>query len=211
MREEMLAELVDARVQRSDVTDEAIAAYYREHHADYHQPAQVRALHIVVRTRAEAQRYLSQLRGQADIAPFREVASAHNIDDTRERGGDLLFFGLEGEGPPQAVREAAFALANIGDVHPEVIATPVGFHIVRLTGRRAALERSLEDVTGPIRNAIWAQQREEARQRLLEELRGDAQIEEHLDVLDGLEFDPPSEPAEVPPGADAAPRATEAP
>ncbi len=211
MREEMLRELVDARVQRDDVTDEAIAAYYQEHNAEYNQPAQLRALHIVVLTRAEAQRYLQQVRGQADIAPFRELAAAHNIDDTRERGGDLLFFGLEGEGPPQPVREAAFALARIGDVHPEVIQTPVGFHIVRLTGRRAALVRSLEDVEGPIRNAIWAAQREEARQRLLDELRGDAQIEEHLDVLDSLEFNPPSEPAEGAPAQAPAQPDTEAP
>lgn len=191
MREEMLRELVDARVQRAEVTDEAIEAYYQAHLSEYNQPAQVRALHIVVRTRAEAQRYLQQLRGQADIAPFRAVAEAHNIDDTRERGGDLLFFGMEGEGPPQAVREAAFALARIGDVSPEVIESPMGFHIVRLTGRRAALERSLADVEGPIRNAIWAEQREQARQRLLDELRGEAQIEEHVDVLDSLQLDPP--------------------
>lgn len=214
MREEMLRELVDARVQRDDVTDEAIAAYYQEHNAEYNQPAQVRAVHIVVRTRAEAQRYLQQVREQADIAPFRELASAHNIDDTRARGGDLLFFGLEGEGPPQPVREAAFALARIGDVHPEVIQTEQGFHVVRLTGRRAALVRSLEDVEGPIRNAIWAAQREEARQRLLDELRGSAQIEEHLDVLDRIQFDPPSEPREAAPVAPTEPPAqpdTEAP
>lgn len=211
MREEMLRELVDSRVQREDITDEAIAAYYQEHLAEYNQPAQVRALHIVVRTRAEAQRYLQQVRDQADIAPFRELAAAHNIDDTRGRGGDLLFFGLEGEGPPQAVREAAFALARIGDVHPEVIQTELGFHVVRLTGRRAALVRSLEDVEGPIRNALWAAQREEARQRLLDELRGSAQIEEHLDVLDGIEFNPPEEAEEPAPTEPPAQPDTEAP
>jgi peptidyl-prolyl cis-trans isomerase C len=207
MREEMLRELVDARVQRADVTDEAIAAYYQEHLAEYNQPAQVRALHIVVRTRAEAQRYLQQVRDEADIAPFRALAQAHNIDDTRERGGDLLFFGMEGDGPPAPVREAAFALARIGDVSPTVIESPVGFHIVRLTGRRAALERTLDDVEGPIRNALWAAQREAARQQLLDELRGSAQIEEHLDVLDALQLDPPegaqpADPTEPPGPAD---------
>ena len=71
--------------------------------------------------------------------------------------------------------------------------------------------RSLDDVEGPIRNAIWAAQREEARQRLLDELRGDAQIEEHLDVLDSLEFNPPSEPAEGAPAQAPAQPDTEAP
>ncbi|MCA9577039.1 MAG: peptidyl-prolyl cis-trans isomerase [Myxococcales bacterium] len=208
MREEMLRELVDARVQRSDITDEAIAAYYQAHLSEYNQPAQVRAVHIVVRTRAEAQRYLQQVRDQADIAPFRALAQQHNIDDTRERGGDLLFFGMEGDGPPAPVREAAFALARMGDVSPEVIESPMGFHVVRLTGRRAALERSLDDVEGPIRNALWAAQREEARQRLLDELRGDAQIEEHLDVLDSLQLEPREE-VPVPHAPDAPSETTE--
>ncbi len=198
MREEMLRELVDVEVQRSDVSQEDIAAYYAAHESEYNQPAQVRAAHIVVRTRAEAQRYLNQVKDQPDIAPFRAIAEAHNVDATRERAGDLLFFGLEGEGPPQALREAAFALTRIGAVHPEVIQTELGFHVLKLTGRRAALHRSLEDVEGPIRNAIWAQRREAARQRLLEELRGEAEIEEHLDVLDSLNVPELAAPGETP-------------
>lgn len=202
LREEMLRELVDTQVQRSDVSDEDIAAYYAAHRDDYNQPAQVRAAHIVVRSEALARRLLAQVAGQREIAPFRALAAANNVDDTRARGGDLLFFGESGEpGPPAAVRAAAFGLSRIGDVHDEVIETDEGFHIVKLTGRRAALQRSVQDVSGPIRNAIWSERRAAARDALIEELREGAEVEEHLDVLDDVHIELPEAPST--PGAGA--------
>ena len=54
--------------------------------------------------------------------------------------------------------------------------TDAGYHIVKLTGRRAALRRTLEQASRPIRNRIWREKRETAINTFLAELRDGATI-----------------------------------
>lgn len=93
---------------------------------------QVRARHILVDTREEAQRIRSQLLAGSDFA---SLARAHSQDmSTRDSGGDLGFF------PPgvlisRGVEEAAFSLRP--GQFSEVITSTLGFHIVQVVERDA--------------------------------------------------------------------------
>jgi len=95
-------------------------------------PAEVEQVHarqIVVATREEADKILSELAAGADFAT---LAVNQSLDSSRINGGDLGWFPYNGLAQPE-VAQAAFAL------QPEQIGQPVqsalGFHIVQTLER----------------------------------------------------------------------------
>lgn len=204
MIQQMMRERFEDRIQLSDVTDEEIRAYYEAHLDEFNKPEQVRASHILIKNRATAQRVLRQLLAAPDdMTLFRELADRYNEDPETSRGsrhGDLRFFGRDGsrsgntgeeeaDRVPAAVAEAAFGIERIGGVYPELVETPEGFHIIKLTGRRAALRRTLEEARRPIQNRLWRQKREQAVEEFVAQLRREANVEENPAALDSVQID----------------------
>jgi peptidyl-prolyl cis-trans isomerase C len=196
MVQQMMKEMFDDEgVKLSDISDKEIAAYYEKNRAEFNKPAQRRASHILLKDKASAEKVLAELKSkEGDMATFRKLAKEKNLDEnTKARFGDLRFFAQvaqEGDGgPPKAIRDAAFALEKTGDVHPEVIQTEQGFHVLKLTGQRAALERSLEDARRLIQNRLWRERREAAIDKFVGELRAKANIKENLSALDQVKID----------------------
>lgn len=194
-----LKQQYEDRVQLTDVTDDEVRQYYEGHREEFNKPEQVRASHIQLRDRATAQRVLRQiLDNPSDVRLFRELAERHNEDqETRDRFGDLRFFSRPEERqadepnvPPEVAR-AAFSIAAIGGVHPEIVPSERGFHIVKLTGRRAALSRSLEEASRPIRHRLWRERRERAVEELVERLRAESDVHEDLSLLSEVQVHAP--------------------
>lgn len=204
MIQQMMKELFEDRIQLSDITDQEIRQYYESHRDEFHKPEQVRASHIQFRDQNKAQRVLREiLAHENDVNFFRQMAEQHNEDpETRDRFGDLRFFSRPNqrqEGDPEvpaAVAEAAFAIEQIGGVHREVVRSDRGWHIVKLTGRRAALERTLEEARRPIQNRLWREKRESAVEQFVTNLRRQARVREHWDALRQVRIDIPE--GEVP-------------
>jgi len=142
------------------------------------RPTRVRARHILTADlatadalRADILAALSRAGVDAETV-FADFAREHSIDEkTRNKGGDLLFFSRDGGEvawllAPPAVLEAALAMRNVGQVSlPQE--GPAGFHLVMVTGRREAEQRTLEDATPGIRAAL-AQERAAAAQKAVE-------------------------------------------
>jgi parvulin-like peptidyl-prolyl isomerase len=100
----------------------------------------VHAYHIVVGTEVEAQRIAQQLQNGAK---FSALAQTQSLDDsTRADGGDLGWV-TRGTGAMlwSEVEDAAFALQP-GETS-EIVQSPVGFHIIKVTERET---RALTDV-----------------------------------------------------------------
>lgn len=198
--QELLEREIDARLRPTDITSDEIAAYYRAHPEEFDQPEQVRASHIRTADRATAQRLLTQLlAAPSDDALFtRLVRESSNDGTTRESGGDLRFFsrpanGVRPEGaPPNEVAEAAFALANVGDLSPRVVQSAEGFHIVKLIARRQAMHRTLEEVERPIQNRLYRERRESMQRALVERLRRQANVREDDSALANVHIDVPA-------------------
>ncbi len=217
-----LEEEYEERLQPSDITDDEVRTFYEAHPREFHQPEQVRASHILFATEAQATRVLRQiLASPTDVRLFRSLAEQHNTDAaTRDRFGDLGFFARPEEAGPGAavpaeVAAAAFSLGTIGAVSPAVVHSANGWHIVKLTGRRAALDRSLAEASRPIRQRLLRERRESGIADLVTRLRSEADVEEHLDLLSQIHLelpegsfppvpaDAPSEPVPaVPSGAE---------
>jgi peptidyl-prolyl cis-trans isomerase C len=64
-----------------------------------------------------------------------------------------------------------------------VVKSDFGFHIIKLTGKRAAGVRPLEEVKDQIKGAIMPQKQQEIFQKIKEELKKTAKITVKEDVL----------------------------
>lgn len=153
LRTTLYQNLLAYEISTKDVvlTDDQIAKDYEDNKDYYLEPAQVKASHILVRTKEEAQAVLDELKKGAD---FVSLAKARSIDTgTAEYGGDLGYFG-KGE-MIAAFEEAAFALSP-GQLSG-IIETEYGFHIIQSADKKAEYMPTLD----------------EARQLVIEKLKGE--------------------------------------
>ncbi len=121
---------------------------YNDNFEQYSTPEQLRASHILLRTegkeeatvRATGEDILKQARAGADFA---ELARKYSEDDgTKEKGGDLDFFG-RGRMVPE-FDNAAFALEP-GQIS-DLIKTQYGFHIIKLVEKKGGATKTLDEV-----------------------------------------------------------------
>ncbi len=225
MIDRMMADMFEEQGLASDVSEDDIRRYYDEHHDDFNKPEQVRASHILIKNRALAQRVLTEAQAHAeDVGFFRRSSEQYNEDPaTRGRFGDLQFFSRPGEAStdeppvPDAVRTAAFTIEQIGGIYPDLVESPEGFHILKLTGRRAALHRPLEEARRPIQNRLARELRDRRVEEFVTRLRHDAHVEIDESALAEIHVDIPEGGAsptvehELPPTAPPTPAPAPAP
>ena len=119
----------------------------------------------------EARKYAQWLQSQAEAAPERFGDLARKFSEheaTRLYGGDLGFFKKGAIALPELER-AAFELP-VGGVST-VLETSQGLMIVHVTERRNAKVENPEALRGTVFNRLYAQQRVQAYEAWLEELR----------------------------------------
>jgi len=156
---------------RVEVVEAEVERHYADHPDEFQQPERVRVQQIVVATREEA----VQLRDKLRRAPqtFAEVARKSSIAPEGKAGGDLGFIG-RGAGFPE-VFDVTFTLPQnvISDVTP----SPYGFHLFRVTERKPAQKRSLDDARGEITEKLRRQKRARAQEEYVRALRARAKIQ----------------------------------
>src|SRR5690606_24013284 len=116
--------------------------------SQFETPEQVRASHILVDEKAKAEELLAQLKNGADFA---ELAKEHSKDGSAAQGGDLDYFGRGRMVAP--FEEAAFAL-NVGEIS-DVVESQFGFHIIKLTDKKAAETATFEDKKEEIQKTVF--------------------------------------------------------
>jgi peptidyl-prolyl cis-trans isomerase C len=214
MVQEMMKEQFDDKgVKLSDITDEEIKKYYDAHVDEFNKPEQRRASEILfmdkTNGKAKAEAALKKLQaagGEASadtMEAFRKLAEAENEDpETKDRAGDLRFFSKDPEpgeaAPPKAVRDAIFSLAKTGDLYPSVVESEKGFHVLKMTGQRAPLERTVQDAQRLIQNRLWREKREAAIDKFVGDLRQKADVKENADLLKQVKVDTSGEDVRMP-------------
>jgi peptidyl-prolyl cis-trans isomerase D len=142
--------LLDAQAIRNNITvpEQDIQRAYRQNIDQYSQPEQVRASHILLSTegkdeqvvRAKAEGLLAQIKAGGDFA---ELARANSADPaSASKGGDLDFFG-KGRMVPE-FEAVAFSLP-VGQMS-DLVRTQYGFHIIKVTDKKAAEVQPLDAV-----------------------------------------------------------------
>ena len=137
--------------EAEEITDEEAESYFAEHRNDY--AIQVRLAHILVRSSAEAERGLDQIRSGT---PFETVAAAISVDRTASLGGDLGYM-RRGE-MIHELEEAAFEL-KVGGVS-DVIESSFGYHIIKVLDRHpGAGQPSYESKRAAVMNFLTSRRR----------------------------------------------------
>jgi len=178
--EEKLAELkkriiVDTYLKtkveaESRISDEDLKKFYEQNLDKFKTGEQIRASHILVKSEQEAQAILDQLKKGSS---FEDLAKAKSTDASAAKGGDLGWFGKGNMVP--AFEKAAFGLKE-GQLSG-VTKSDFGYHIIKLTGKRAAGTRPLDEVKEQIKGAIMPQKQQQVFMKLKEDLKKGAKIE----------------------------------
>ena len=182
-------EIVD-KVKPSDVPDVDVVKYYQDHATDYARPEMVRASQILVKERAKAVKILAEVKAapKSDMKAFRDLVAKYSEDaDSKPRGGDLTQFDRTTTQHPQAVVTAAFALKEVGDIS-DLVATDKGFAILKLTDKRPALSRSLEDARPEIQRRLLDELRAKKKKEFVDEARRTIKVEIFEDQLAKLDL-----------------------
>ncbi|MFM9328920.1 peptidylprolyl isomerase [Paenibacillus mesotrionivorans] len=167
-----LRKLLEPQVK---ITDEEIKTYYDSNLDSLKTPEQVRASHILVATKEEADAVLASLQGGADFAALAKEKSTDTA--SKEAGGDLDFFpkGLMEE----PFETAAFALKT-GELS-SVVETSHGFHVIKATDHKDAATPTLDEKKEEIRQTLSEQQISTLSQSWLQEKRAAASVETFLE------------------------------
>lgn len=178
--EEKLAELkkriiVDTYLKKkveaeSKISDDELKKFYEQNLDKFKSGEQIRASHILVKSEQEAQSILEQLKKGAN---FEELAKTKSADSSAAKGGDLGWFGKGNMVP--AFEKAAFSLKE-GQLSG-IVKSDFGYHIIKLTGKRAAGTRPLDEVKEQIKGAIMPQKQQQVFMKLKEDLKKGAKIE----------------------------------
>lgn len=167
------------------VGEDEIGEYYRKHLDRYEGKEAVRVSQILFivpkgsneETRRELKSQASALREKLEAGePFEFMANRYSQGPAAKSGGDLGFVERNMMFP--AVDEAAFSL-EIGAVS-EVIESPIGFHIIRVTDRRGAGVKPVSEVRQEITDTIRNEKMEKRFLEWMETLKKKSHIDIRL-------------------------------
>ena len=133
----------------ADVTEDAVRARYDKEIAATPPANEIRARHILVATKEEADAIIAELDAGGD---FEAIAKEKSSDGAAAQGGDLGYFG-----PGQMVptfEEAAFAL-DVGKVTKEPVQTQFGWHVIKVEDKRTQQPPAYDVVKEQVRTLLF--------------------------------------------------------
>lgn len=178
------------KVKASDISDAEVEKYYKDHAGDYLRPETVRVSQIVTKAPLKAAKALAEAKAlpKTDMKSFRDLVAKYSEDaDSKQRGGDLMQFDASTKLYPAAVVTAAFGLKETGDLS-DLVSTPQGLAILKLTERRPALSRSLDDSRAEIQRRLLDELRNKKKKEFVDEARQRVKIEIFEDELAKLDL-----------------------
>lgn len=164
------------------VTDEAVRARYDTEMAAAKPVNEVKARHILVETKEEAEEIIKQLDAGAD---FVTLANEKTKDPSgKTNGGELGYFG-----PGQMVPEfeaAAFAL-DVGAYTKTPVQSQFGFHVIKLEDRRAQQPPAFEQVKDEVKSLVFREKYAEEVKSLRSAAKIDIADPALKTAVDGME------------------------
>lgn len=166
--EEIVEQVYLSKQIETKFTPDTLKRAYAEFVKNNPPQEEVRARHILVKTKAEAEALIKQVKGGAD---FVKLASEQKIDTAAAgQGGDLGYFVASEMVEPFS--KAAFAM-KAGDVSNAPVETSFGWHVIKVEDKRPRPVPTQEQAEPQLRSEI-AQQ---AVKDIVADLRRTAKIE----------------------------------
>jgi peptidyl-prolyl cis-trans isomerase C len=163
-------------------TDAEVRDFYDKNPDQFKQDEAVRASHILIRAdekadaatkqkaRARAEALAKEAKAGADFA---KLAKENSADGSAAQGGDLNFMQ---RGQTVAAFDKAIFSMQPGQIS-DVVETEFGFHVIKVTEKRAASTMPFDQVSGRIRDYLTEQGKQRRAQSFIEGLKKKAKIE----------------------------------
>jgi peptidyl-prolyl cis-trans isomerase D len=157
---EYLVLSAETLAQQINISKEDVANFYKANQGKYQMPEQRRASHILISfgdDKTKAKTKAAEILAKVRTAPESFAALAQQFSDdsgSKEKGGDLDFFGRGAMVPPF---EAAVFKLKTNEIS-DLVESDFGFHIIRLTDLRAGKTRTLDEVSAEIEKELRQQQ-----------------------------------------------------
>jgi len=167
---------------RPQVPEADVEKYYTDHASEFETPRQVRAAHLLVavpqtggseaedKARAKVADAIRRLKGGED---FGKLASEVSEDPGSKGKGGELGWVKKGEMVPQ-FEEALFSLKR-GEVSPEPVRTPFGYHAIKVFEIKEESRKPLREVAPQIRERLAGEAADKAARAKADEVRPELQ------------------------------------
>jgi peptidyl-prolyl cis-trans isomerase D len=169
---------------RMTATPQEVQAAYEQNKAMFSTPEQVRASHILLKTegkdaaavRKQAEAVLAKVKAGGDFAA---LAKQYSEDGSKDAGGDLDYFGRGSMVKP--FEDAAWAL-EVGQTSG-LVESQFGFHIIKLTDKKAAVTRTFDQVKPQLEDQIKSQKAQAEAGKKADELASRIKTPADLDAV----------------------------
>ena len=155
----------------------ALKSYYQERKEDFWHPPRARLMHIVSKTRKEAEALLVRLREGADTEKLVKEQSIysglHGDYGKRWVTKDML---------PSSLSDIVFSI-QVGELS-KIVETPYGFHIIKVLKRERKGRKELLEVMGEIKDRLFSEAIEMHYTAWLEQLRNNYPVKVNYTLLD---------------------------
>lgn len=152
------------------ISEAELEKYYNEHLAEFKPSEEIQARHILVKTEADANKVLEQIKGGKDFA---ELAQKYSIDPAGLRGGKLeLPDGRDWL--PKGTFEKSFETALFKIQKGQIdgpMKTQFGWHLLKVDDRRQLETPAFVQVRGFIKSRLQEQKNMETQKQLTEDLK----------------------------------------
>jgi peptidyl-prolyl cis-trans isomerase C len=182
----LIQQLIDDKfVQKTKISDDEIKTFYEGNKESFKSPEQVQASHILIKIedpadekkKQEARKKIEDIQKQIKAGgDFAELAKKYSQCPSNAKGGDLGLFSRGKMVKP--FEDAAFALKK-GEVS-DIVETSFGYHIIKVTDKKAESMMSLEKVKPQIENYLKQQKVRKDLISFLDSLKSKAKIERYI-------------------------------
>lgn len=163
LKNELKLNLLLRKLAANSITDADKKTFYDK---NKERLAQVEASHILVKTQAEAQSILKELKGGKDFA---ELAQKNSLDSqSKVKGGNLGFFS-------KGMMDAAFEKAAFDTKPGElsgIVKSTFGFHIIKVVAKKSTYDELKEN----IEDELLGQNNNERVRTFIKSLKDSAKI-----------------------------------
>ncbi|WP_336287984.1 peptidylprolyl isomerase [Bartonella sp. CB60] len=161
MRDNVLQQLYFKQMVVDQISDTDLVALYDKEVAALPKEDEVKARHILVKTKKEAESIITRLNKGEN---FEEVAKKNSTDGSASVGGDLGYFSRGQMVKP--FEDAAFGL-KVGEYTKKPVESLFGWHVIKVEDRRLKQPPVFDDVKEMLRTQLI----KERYQKLITDLR----------------------------------------
>ena len=161
------------------IEDSQLLDYFEENAEEFLMGEKIRASHIMLETEEEAQKILKKIK--AKKRKFSDLAKEYSLGPEGVNGGDLGYIE-QGEMPPELDSVFELKVKQIS----EIIRTPYGSHIFKVTEKVEARKMSFEESKEKIKSKLLLKRQNAEFTNWIKQVREKSTIEINHELLDQI-------------------------